>query len=206
MLLSFFLQGAGLGLSAAISPGPYQSLVIAQSLLGGWRRAAPVVFGPLFADPFIAFLLVFAVSQVPDEFLRLVKFGGAALLIFLAWGIWNEIRQNSEARKASVLPTQSPIRGVVQGALMIFLSPGSYLYWGLVLGPLLLQALEQSWLHAVLFVLAFYFCSIGGLLVIAFVISRVGQLSPQARRAMQIISLLLMLVIAVLLTYNGLLS
>ena len=205
-MLAFLLQGAGIGLSAALSPGPYQSLILAQTLLGGWRRAAPVVFGPLLADPFIAFALVFAISQVPDDFLRFVKFGGAALLIFLAWGLWKEIRQNSVAKPARELPTQSPWRGLAQGALMIFLSPGSYLFWGLVLGPLLLQALEESWLHALVFLLAFYACSLGGLLLIAYVVSRVGQLSTRAHRVLQTGSLLLMLVIAVLLIDNALSS
>ena len=49
-MLTFFLQGLALGVSAALSPGPFQSLVIRESLLGGLRRAAPVTFAPLLAD------------------------------------------------------------------------------------------------------------------------------------------------------------
>jgi threonine/homoserine/homoserine lactone efflux protein len=69
--LTYFLQAAAIGVSAALSPGPYQSLVIAQALLGGWRRAAPVTFAPLLADIPIAATLVFAVSQVPEGLSRL---------------------------------------------------------------------------------------------------------------------------------------
>lgn len=204
-MLAFFLQGAAIGVSAALSPGPFQSLVIAQSLLGGWRRAAPVTFGPLIADIPIAFTLVFVMSQVPEEFLRSVKFAGAALLLVLAWGLWKEVRAKSD--QTFGFETNSPpppLRGLAQGVLMIFLSPGPYLFWGLVLGPLLLQALEHSLSHAIAFLAGFYVLSIGVLQLIALVLGRIGQLSARGRRTLQLGSLALMLVIAALLIDSGL--
>jgi threonine/homoserine/homoserine lactone efflux protein len=204
MLLSFFLQGAGIGVLAALSPGPFQSLVIAQSLLGGWRRAAPVTFGPLIADIPIAITLVLVMSQVPEGFLRFVKLAGAALLLFLAWGLWREIRSRTEKEGSTEAPAQSPWRGLVQGVLMIFLSPGPYLFWAAVLGPLLLDALALSQLHGILFLLGFYGFSIGGLQLLALILGRIGEISAAGRRVLQFSSLLLMLLIAALLVQSGL--
>ncbi len=204
-ILSFLLQGAAIGIGAALSPGPFQSLVIAQSLLGGWKRAAPVTFGPLIADIPIAFTLVFLMSYVPEGFLRFVKFAGAALLLFLAFGVWKEIRAKSKVEHVSQpasLP--SPWRSLAQGALMLFLSPGPYLIWGLVLGPLLLKALDYSWLHAVSFLVGFYVFSIGGLQMIALILGTLGQLSLRERRMLQYSSVLLMLLISALLITTGL--
>lgn len=179
--------------------------MIAQSLLGGWRRAAPVTFGPLIADIPIAFTLVFVMSQVPDEFLQFVKFAGAALLLFLAWGLWKEIRaREASVAAAGTAPPPSPLRGLAQGVMMIFLSPGPYLFWGLVLGPLLLQALEKSLLHGIAFLAGFYVLSIGVLQLIALVLGRIGQLSLRGRRALQFGSLALILLIALLLIDSGL--
>ena len=87
---------------------------------------------------------------------------------------------------------------------MLFLSPGSYLFWALVNGPILLRALDQSLLHALLFLLAFYAFSIGGLLLIAFTLSRIGQFNARLRRGLQLGSLILMLAIAGLLLKSGL--
>ncbi|MBX3049324.1 MAG: LysE family transporter [Anaerolineales bacterium] len=202
--IAFFLQGAGIGLYAALSPGPFQSLVIAQSLLGGWRRAAPVTFGPLIADIPIATLLVFFISQVPDDFLRFIRLAGAALLIWLAWGLWQEMRSRSQQSNPQAATPQSPWRGLAQGVLMIFLSPGPYLFWALILGPLLLQALGLSWLHAILFLLGFYSFSIGGLQLLALVLGRLGQLSSRGRWWLQAASLALMLGYAAFLAYSGL--
>lgn len=201
-LVSLFLQGAAIGASAALSPGPFQSLVIAQALMGGWRRAAPIAFGPMLADIPIAITLVFLVSRVPDEFLQFVKFAGAALLLFLAGDLWREMRKptgSNEVKPAA----QSVWRGLAQGALMIFLSPGSYLFWSLLLGPLLLQALGQSWMHAIAFLGSFYGFSIGGLILIAAIVGQAGRLNAGGRRWLQISSLALMLVMAVLLIFNG---
>jgi threonine/homoserine/homoserine lactone efflux protein len=201
-ILSFFLQGAAIGIGAALSPGPFQSLVIAQSLLGGWRRAAPVTFGPLIADIPIAFVLVFVMSQVPENFLRFVKFAGAGLLLFLAWSVWKEI----SAQRTTATTKRNPLsawRGLLQGVTMIFLSPGPYLFWGLVLGPLLLEALNNSFVHAIAFLVGFYCLSIGVLQLMALVLGRIGELSENGRRALQFASLALMVIIAILLIDNG---
>jgi threonine/homoserine/homoserine lactone efflux protein len=198
-LLAIFLQGSAIGISAALSPGPFQSLLIAQSLMGGWKRAAPIAFGSLIADIPIAIVLVFAVSQVPESFLLWVRYVGAALLIYLAWGVWKELQARKVAQTAESLPALSPWRALMQGVLMIFLSPGSYLFWALVLGPILVAGQKQSLAHGVLFLVGFYVFSIGGLLIIAWLLSRLGSFSPRWRRGLQISSLVLMLVIALLL-------
>lgn len=204
--LSYFLQGAAIGVSAALSPGPYQSLVIAQALLGGWRRAAPVTFAPLLADIPIAITLVSVISQVPAGFLRGVQLAGAALLAYLAFDLWRELRRAPAAGGTQTVAPQSPWRGLLQGTLMLFLSPGSYLFWALVLGPLLLQASAFSPAHGIGLLLGFYLFSIGGLLAIAYALGRVGQFNARARRILQMASLALMVLIAAWLVYSGLRS
>jgi threonine/homoserine/homoserine lactone efflux protein len=206
MILSFFAQGAAIGIAAALSPGPFQSLIIAQSLLGGWRRAAPITFAPLLADIPIAFTLVFVLSKVPEGFLRAVNFAGAVLLIYLAWSLWKELRRGKGEQKNDQPPPLSRRNAFFQGVLMLFLSPGSYLFWSLVNGPILLEALDQSLAPAFSFLFAFYFFSIGGLLLIAFALSRVGQFNQNVRRNLQYASLILLLVIATLLLRNGLIA
>ncbi len=204
--LSFFAQGAAIGVAGALSPGPFQSLIIAQSLLGGWRRAAPITFAPLLADIPIAFTLVFVLSKVPEGFLRGINFAGAALLIYLSWSLLRELRSAPVASKNEPLPPLSRRRAFFQGVLILFLSPGSYLFWSLVNGPILLKALDQSLAPALAFLFAFYLFSIAGLLLIAFVLSRIGQFNMNVRRKLQYASVILLLAIAALLLRNGLIA
>lgn len=203
-MLGFLVQGALLGLSAAISPGPFQSLIIAESLLGGWKRAAPVTLAPLVADIPIAFVLVFVLKQVPEGFLDVVQLGGAFLLLYLAWTLWQELRSGNKGASQDAIKPSTGRRGFLMGAAMLFLSPGSYLYWSLVLGPLLLDALGNSLLHAITFLAGFYTFSIGGLLGIVFLLGRARESSQTIRRGLQIASLALVLVIAVVLFASAL--
>ncbi len=197
------IQGALLGISAALSPGPFQSLIIAQALMGSWRRVLPIAFAPLLGDIPIAFALVFLLNQVPETFLRYVRFAGAILLLFLAWGIWKQIRATNENMTASDVRQLGAGRGLFMGLAMLFMSPGPYLYWSLVLGPLLLSALAISLWQAFAFLLAFYFFSIGGLIAIAYLVSTLGRASKRLHSGLQSASLALMLIISAYLIYDG---
>lgn len=201
--LEFLLLGSAIGISAAASPGPFQSLVIAQALAGGWRRAAPVTFGPLLADIPIAIVMVALVSQAPAEFLRFIMFAGAVLLLYLAWGLWKDLRKQHETGAIDLPAPQSPWRGLLQGTLMIFLSPGSYLFWAGVLGPKLVEGLAISPVHGLAFLFGFYLFSIGGLILLAIVLGHLGQMNARMRRGLQMGSLALLLIIAVLLIQSS---
>ncbi|MCW5873532.1 MAG: LysE family transporter [Anaerolineales bacterium] len=201
---AIFAQAAAIGVGAALSPGPFQSLVIAQALLGGWRRAAPVTFAPLLADIPVAVAMVFVMRQVPPAFLRSIQLAGAALLAYLAWDLWRQLRSAAEAAATEADQNAPPAwRSLLQGMLMLFLSPGTYLFWGLVLGPLLLRGLAHSSIHGVAMLAGFYIFSIGGLLGIAFVLGKLGQFNPKMRRVLQTASLVLMLGMAFWLLYDG---
>jgi threonine/homoserine/homoserine lactone efflux protein len=47
LFLRFFSQGAALGLTAAATPGSLQTLLISETLLGGFKRGARVTLAPL---------------------------------------------------------------------------------------------------------------------------------------------------------------
>ena len=62
MLFSgFFWQGAALGLTAAATPGSLQTLLISETLWGGFRRGARITLAPLITDaPIIVAVFHFA--------------------------------------------------------------------------------------------------------------------------------------------------
>ncbi len=163
-----------------------------------------MTFAPLLADLPVAIVLVFVISQVPAGFLRFVQFAGAILLLYLAWSLGNEIRRGRKTKRKKGPPALSRSSAFFQGVLMLFLSPGSYLFWALVNGPILLEALNESIFHALAFLIAFYFFSIGGSLLIAYLLGRIGEFNHRARRTLQYASLVLIVGIAALLVYNGL--
>jgi threonine/homoserine/homoserine lactone efflux protein len=198
-VLSFLLQGIGLGISAALSPGPFQSIIIAQSLKRGWRQTLPIIFAPLIGDIPIAILMVVLLRQLPNNFLSIISLAGAILLLYLAWGIFQDLRSSSVVNSEVPGTKLHPARGLLMGFSMLFLSPGPYLYWSLVLGPLLLSALEQDIASAIAFLLGFYLFSVGGLVLLSVMLSRLGKLDGNFNQALRIGSLILMLLIATIL-------
>lgn len=136
--LTFLLQGLALGLTAAASPGPFQTYLISQALTGGWRRSAPIAFAPLISDPPIILAILLFLNQLPPQFLQIISLVGGLFVLYMAWGLWKSWRIGAGEATEEAGP---PRGGVLRGVLMNTLSPGPYTFWTLVCGPLLLSAL-----------------------------------------------------------------
>jgi len=208
LLLTFALQGAALGLTAAASPGPFQTLLISESLAGGWRRGAPVAFAPLITDLPIILLTLFLLDQIPATFLRGVSLAGGLFVLYLAWGLWRGWRSGSGGQDGGRGPgdrerSAAQLTGLGRGVLVNFLSPGPYLFWGLVNGPILLAALRQSPLHGGAFVIGFYGIFITGLLGLAGIFHQARRLGPQVVHALLLASILILVIFGALLLKQG---
>ena len=199
MLFPTLMQGTALGLTAAGSPGAFQAYLINQSLQGGWRRGALVALGPLISDPPIVITILFLLDNLPPGFLRWLGLLGGAFALYLAWGLWREIRRPTapESNFAEISePTSGSARGVRsvvgRAALMNLLSPGPYLFWSLVLGPLLLGAWQRSPASGLAFLAGFYGAFIGGMLLLAALFAQAQRLGPRLVRLMAKLSILIL--------------
>ncbi len=153
------------GLSAAVIPGPLIAYLVNTTLRLGWRKALLVVLSPLITDAPIIVLMIVVLGQMPPELLKLIQAGGGCLLLFIAWGALRQYRAGpsvalADADGASIESWQ---RVLLTGVLMNLLSPGPWLFWGAVNGPLLVAALKASPAHAAAFLVAFYGVFLGGL-------------------------------------------
>ncbi|MCJ7536907.1 MAG: LysE family transporter [Anaerolineales bacterium] len=201
--LTYFLQGAALGFAAAITPGTFQTYLISEALSGGWRRAAPVAFAPLISDiPIIVFSL-FILNQLPEYFLRVVSLAGGAFALYLAWRLWSSWRSGTAMQ---VNEDQQPKGSLRRGVIANFLTPGPYLFWTLVTGPILLAAGQQSITYGAAFLIGFYGIMILSLLGIAVLISQARRLGPKVVRALLLLSIVILVIFAGILIIQGLFS
>jgi threonine/homoserine/homoserine lactone efflux protein len=200
-LLTLFLQGVALGLSAAASPGPFQTYLISESLSGGWRRGAPVAFAPLITDLPIILFSLFILNQMPPNFLRIISLAGGLFVFYLAWGLWNSWRQSAGKDGFQQAGTGSSLR---RGVIANFLSPGPYLYWGLITGPILLSALEQSAIAGASFLAGFYATFVLCLLSLAVLFSQARRLGPRVVRSLLLVSILILVIFGGLLVWKAL--
>jgi len=207
--LAFFLQGLALGLTAAASPGPFQTYLINQTLLGGWRRGAVIAMAPLISDVPIVLVILLLLEQLPVYFLRLISLAGGVFLLYISWGLWRQWRLGGAVQASSANASDNQQKEITtggylwRGIMMNALSPGPYTFWTLVNGPLVLSALRQSWLHGVAFLLGFYGMMIGGYLGIAALFNQARRLGPRVVRSLTLISLLVLAVFGLVLLRRG---
>lgn len=166
------MTGAGLGFAGAIQPGPFQTYVASEALRQGWRKALPAAFAPLISDPPIILLSLFVLTRLPEAAQRALYVIGGVYILYLAWSAWKSRRKIPAAGAQGVEAPSS----VLRAALMNLLSPGPYIFWSLIAGPILLQAWQQSPSAAAAFLLGFYGAMVGTLAALIVVFGAAGGL------------------------------
>ena len=186
MLQQFVLPAMSFALSATTVPGPLTAYIVNTTLTHGWRKALLVVLAPLITDAPIIILMTFILGKMPPEVLNIIRIGGGGLLLYIAYGAWQQYRSDTvfdsvdEASKND--STQSWQRVMMTGVMMNYLSPGPYLFWATVNGPLLISALEISVGHALVFLMAFYGTFLIGLSGWVLLFHKIGQANDRYLR------------------------
>ncbi|MCY4071149.1 MAG: LysE family transporter [Chloroflexi bacterium] len=196
MISQFILPAFSFGLSAAVIPGPLIAYLVNTTLTQGWRAALLVVLAPLITDAPIILLMTFLLGQMPDEALKLIQIGGGGLLLAIAWRARDQYQSGAAMNLAADTASRrarSRRRVLMTGIAMNFLSPGPYLFWGSVNGPLLVRAIDVSAWHALAFLLVFYATFLCGLCVWVLLFHHVGRVKVASLRLVILATILLLL-------------
>ena len=178
-MLVYLLQGIGYGFAAAVQPGPFQTYLISHTLSKGWKQSLLIAFAPLVSDGPIIALTLLVLSQVPLWMQRFLYIAGGLFILYLAYGAYTSWKSFD----SNVTPTTSGAQqSILKGALMIMISPGPYVYWSLVTGPILLKGWRETPLHGLGFLMAFYVTVILGLAAIILVFGKARALGPKLSR------------------------
>lgn len=177
----YLLQGVGFGLAAAAQPGPFQTYLISQTLTKGWRRALPAALAPLVSDGPIIVLCLLVLSQVPAWLERILYLAGGLFILYLAYGAYRSWRDFDPALPAPEMGNQ---HSVFKAALMNALSPGPYIYWTLVTGPILLRGWRETPLNGIGFLAGFYVILVASLAGIVLMFGMAQKLGPAFNRTL----------------------
>ena len=193
-LLSLLAQGASLGFTATVSPGPFLTYVCTQTLARGWRHTASLMLSPLLSDLPIILIAVLILGQLPAEALRFIQIAGGVFVLWLAWGMARSLR----AGTALVLTADgapAPKRNILlHGAAINFFGPGAWIFWSTVNGPIVVQAWRQSPALALGFMLSFYAVLVLGIGAWIAVFHQARRLDARVVRGQMALSVVIMLV------------
>jgi threonine/homoserine/homoserine lactone efflux protein len=180
-MMIFLLRGAGFGLAAAAQPGPFQAYIISRALEQGWRRTLSAACAPLISDGPIILLMLFVLTRVPPSLVLFLHLASGLFILYLATGAFRAWRSFDEAALTRGAAEQ---RSVWQAAMMNALSPGPYIFWSLVTGPLLLSAWRNSPGSGLSFLAGFYIAMVSCLALTILLFGAARRLGPVVTRFM----------------------
>jgi threonine/homoserine/homoserine lactone efflux protein len=199
-MLGLITQGVGFGVAAATSPGPLLSFLINTTLSLGWQHGVRVIFAPLITDLPIILVMTFLLGELPDDALRLLKVVGGLYVLWLAWSAW---RTQQPLITQMDAPLTSGTQTLIKAVGMNLISPGPYIFWGVVTGPILRDALDQSTAHAVAFLLAFYGVFLGLMIVWVVVFERLRRVDQRLTQWALTISIVVLALLGLQLVAQG---
>jgi threonine/homoserine/homoserine lactone efflux protein len=199
--LSLLLRGSALGIGAGAAPGPMQAFLISETLSGGWQRSISLIFVPFLSDIPGIVLTTFILKQFPDVLLQAISVIGGLFVLYLAWGFWKQWKEYPSKQISSI---NLQHRSFGKAVAMNILNPNPYIFWTFVSGPILISSLEQSWLHALAFMVGFY--GIFMLTMIAFIalFHQARRLGPKVVHGIQLISIMVLVIFGAILIKEGL--
>lgn len=192
-----FLIASGItfGLNASLLPGPLQTYLIQLTLSLGWRRSIVGVLAPLIADIPIIILMVFLLTNFPPEIGRLLQVAGGVFLLWIAWSTWRQIRAGVVLGGGEGTVELTRRRVLARMVGVIWLSPGPYIFWSTVNGPLFVQGMRQSVWHGIAFLLAFYGTFLGMLTLFVFIFDRARQLDRRVTQTLLIVTVVALVIL-----------
>ena len=177
----YLLQGIGFGLAAASQPGPLQTYLITQSITRGWKRALPTALAPLVSDGPIILLCVLVLNQLPDSMQRFLYIVGGFFVLYLTYGAYKAWRGFHEFQMQPETPAH---QSVFKAAITNAFSPGAYIFWTLVTGPILVRGWREAPINGIGFLLGFYAAMVASLAAIIIVFGVAGKFGNKFNRAL----------------------
>jgi threonine/homoserine/homoserine lactone efflux protein len=167
------------------TPGPFQAFLLAQTLKNGWRRTLPASLAPLVSDGPIVALVLLILTQTPDWFLSVLQIFGGLFILYLARGAFLASKITDSTPE---IFEEAAHQNFFKAVLMNALSPGPYLFWSVIAGPIVVEGWRQLPALGLSFVLGFYLTLIGGFAAFVILFATASQFGPKVNKILRIVS------------------
>jgi len=166
-MTALLLSGVLLGVTAGITPGPLLTLVIVESLRGGWAAGVRVALAPIVSDGLVISAALLLMAPLPPWGLSALSIVGGLVIIWMGWGA---------ARSAPPSPDGAKAPGAAasfwKGVATNLLNPHAYLFWLTAGVPVMSGGLARhGLLGPAAFLVGFFACLVASKAVIAFGVS-----------------------------------
>jgi threonine/homoserine/homoserine lactone efflux protein len=168
--MDLLLLGAGMGIVGGVMPSPLHMIALAQVALKRWFVAILVLVGaPLSVDGSLLLLTFFFYRYIPSNIAHYVAYvGGVALIGFGTFSLLETRHKTPQQMGHSSALTHA---SVSVATLTELASPGTWVYWLTVAGPIIAEGRRSGYWHIVPFfagsVVGYYGAAVLSLLLMA---------------------------------------
>ncbi len=116
---------------AAIVPGPGMTAIVARALAVGFWGTMPMIFGLILGDMVFLTCAALGLAAIAKTFatvFTVVKFAGAAYLLWLAWQLWTTV-PHADRVEAANRPEQSAWRVALGGLTLTLGNPKTIVFY-----------------------------------------------------------------------------
>ena len=177
IILTLAAAGIALGLFEGIRPGPLLTMVIRETLTGGWYAGARAASAPIFTDGPLIIVSIFLSGWIAEQpsILFVISLLGAGFLVWFGIDCFRIEAPDPDTAQEAVVGSFR--RGVITNLL----NPNVYVFWFLIGGPLMASAADEEPLAPVAYALSFLVTIIIVKMAIALIFDRTrGSMSPRA--------------------------
>lgn len=209
-MFALIAQGISFGYAAGIMPGPFQAFIFSETLQRGWRHTIWLILAPLLSDGPVIAIVLLLLQGASDNLLRIISAVGGTFLLYLAYGLFGQIRRGDFAAMlhpedtTDNTPQRTQGGTLRQGVIINVLGPGPWLFWGTAMGPILVDTWRASPINAVAFVLSFYLTFMVILAGMILLFHQVRRLGPGVLRSALLIGLVALVIFALRLWWGAL--
>jgi threonine/homoserine/homoserine lactone efflux protein len=183
----YLVFGFTYAFAAVVQPGPFQTYLMSETLMRGWRRTLPAAFAPLLSDLPIFAIVLLGLSRIPSEMVRFLHLAGAAFLFFLSWRTFLTWRRYDASNEESI---ESGSRPLFKAMIVNLLNPHPWLGWSLILGPLFIEGYREAPARGIALVAGFYGTMVSGLICLIMLFAFAQRLGPRISKIMLGLSVL----------------
>ena len=141
--MELFILGAGMGIVGGLIPSPLHMIALSQVALGRWTRAICILIGaPLLVDGCLLLVTLLFYRLIPSGIAHYVAYvGGVALISFASYSLWQMRGKTPQEMMESRALTYASVSVALLAEVA---SPGTWVYWLTIAGPILPKAARRD--------------------------------------------------------------
>ncbi|MGH9450026.1 MAG: LysE family transporter [Terriglobia bacterium] len=144
--MKLLILGAGMGIVGGLVPSPLHLIALTQVAVNRWRRAITILVGPPIAiDGALLIVMLFFFRYVPHNVAHYVAYAGGVILLLLGGFSLYQMRVKSQEEMAE--SGSLTYASVIAASLTELSSPGTWIYWLTIAGPILAEGKRTGYEH-----------------------------------------------------------